>query len=162
MKYDEPTIKNMRSRIITYGLHRGLRLEIAEEMAQEWLINKVIKNRGQRFEHAYVDKMRLEHSRNEAYQKNHHENLVEEHEGSYFLPEIYTVDCNPKRLRRRMGMQKVKLLRLMARGYKFTERCKKMQMTGFRVHHLQLEIRQAINEIFETAYDVHRKKISDK
>lgn len=156
MKYDNPTIKDMRKRIITYGLKRGLRLELAEEMAQDWLINKVLKNRGQRFEHAYADKMRLEHSRNPAYQKHHYESLVEERAGSYVLPEIYTIDCNPKRLRKKMGTEKVKLLRLMARGFKFTQRCKKMHMTSFQVHHLQLEIRQEINAIFQTKYAIHR------
>lgn len=157
--YSDIDIKDMRRRVLLYGLSRGLRHELAEEMAQEWLINVVVKGRGQKHEHAYVDKMRLEHSRNPGCQKNHNEVLDEQLGGGcYYLPEVYAVDCDPIRLRRRMGVQKVKLLRMMARGEKFDDRVKKMQMTNFTLHHMQLEIRREINVIFGLNLDIHRTR----
>lgn len=158
--YSDSDIKDMRRRVLLYGLSRGLRHELAEEMAQEWLINVVVKGRGQKHEHAYVDKMRLEHSRNPGYQKNHNEELNEQIGGCYYLPEVYAVDCDPIRLRRRMGVQRVKLLRLMARGEKFDDRAKKMKMTTFKMHYMQLEIKQEINAIFELNLDIHRTDMS--
>ena len=149
-------LNKMRKIAIKYGRAQGLSGELAEDMAQNWLINIAVKKTNQTLHQAYVDLMRSEYGRSSNFRKHDYFLLKEDMGASYVLPEIYLTDCSPERLKKRLSKKQFRLLQLMAKEIGFDERCKKMRTTGYTVFHWQQQIRHEINAIFETNYSVHR------
>lgn len=147
---------------ISYGRSQGLSIELAEDMAQNWLINKVIKKTGQSINHAYVDMMRSEYGRGDHFKKNSYLELDEQHHGTYNLPEIYVTDLSSARLKKRLGRVHFRCLQLMAKETHWRERMKKMKTNDFTLFHMQKKIREEINAILMTDFSVHRRSFNGK
>jgi len=146
---------------ISYGRSRGLSIELAEDMAQNWLINKVIKKTGQSINHAYVDIMRSEYGRGDHFKKHAYLELDEQHHGSYQTPEIYLTDLSSERLKKRLGKKNFRCLQLMAMQTHWRERVKKLKLNEFTLFHMQKEIRKEMNQILNTGISVHRCNLTE-
>jgi hypothetical protein len=145
----------MRDMAVSYATKRGLSREAGEDLAHNWIIKVKVRGKKQPLSLAYVDQMRIEFGRLRRQKLEVEDYML----GSYQLPEEYIYGFESDRIRSLLSDTDYKLLCLMLLQESFADKCSLMGFSEYTIHKKQMKIKGVINEIFGTAYDIHRTSV---